>query len=887
MALPARVRVVSLTFVSLSHDIAIDVEFHCKDGIIYARGLQGFFQKILGDGLQGDGLRRRKPRLYIGKAFNVRNTYIIATRAELAEALEIDAAHVDDFIRFSWFLNVSRRGRRAADDVIETLIEEELAEKRPGEKKPAKKGLAEKEKKPAEEEKEPIDKKPAVREVEPREGARFRETLGQEPERKPEQGIGQKAEHKPGRRPEGHNGKPERPDRSPDRFMGLNESVVNGIDLEGMAREIIKDQLLLPAPDDNSAPSIDISIDRASVDLILERLQVGRFDSLESADVHEQALLLSTSPGFDRLISLDVVRNIVPFTYQVGAVKEVLRRMRGRAILADEVGLGKTIEAGLVMMEYILRGLAKRVLILCPPPLMSQWMDEMRSKFNMDFVASDDPSFTGRENPWLEIDRIVASIDTAKREPHSKLVQSAPFDLVIVDEAHRCRNRNTLNWKLVNGLKKKYILLLTATPVQNDLHELFNLITLLRPGQLETASDFSRRFITRGDRLKPKNVTELRTLMGEVMIRNRRETCGIQLPRRRAETVQVALSPEEAEFYSRVSEFVRARYGGHDEYSRHGEHGEHGEQSEHDEHDERNERGRNEHDMHDAHDVRDGHKAHKVHKASRATARLTLKTLQKEAGSSAFAAVPTLRRMRESGHFADSKEELEYFIGMGQAIESSAKAEALLKLLRNINEKVMVFTGYTATLEFLAQFLKKSGVSFATFSGEMPRLDKERAVEAFKGDRQVLLSTESGGEGRNLQFCHVMVNFDLPWNPMKIEQRIGRIHRIGQENDVFVFNLSAARTLEAHILDILDAKINMFELVVGELDMILGNIEEEEDFEDTIMDLWAGAKTEEELQERFGELGERLARARAQYEETKMYEDNIFGSELGSGGGDK
>ncbi|MEW6230660.1 MAG: SNF2-related protein, partial [Bacillota bacterium] len=336
---------------------------------------------------------------------------------------------------------------------------------------------------------------------------------------------------------------------------------------------------------------------------------------------------------------------------------------------------------------------------------------------------------------------------TAKREPHNKLVQSAPFDLVIVDEAHRCRNKNTLNWKLVNGLKKKYILLLTATPVQNDLQELFNLITLLRPGQLETASDFSRRFITRGDRLKPRNVANLRALMKEVMVRNRRETCGQELPRRRAETVRVSLTPEESEFYARVSEFVRAQY------------------------DARTDRG---------------------------TTRMTLKTLQKEAGSSAFAALPTIRRMLASGQLAGSKHDLEFLIDIGQAVRDSAKAQALLKLLRATRDKVLVFTGYTATLDFLAQVLERSGVSFATFSGEMTRMQKERAIEAFKEEAQVLLSTESGGEGRNLQFCHVMVNFDLPWNPMKIEQRIGRIHRIGQQNDVFVFNLSAGRTLEAH-----------------------------------------------------------------------------------------
>ncbi|HHV62436.1 MAG TPA: DEAD/DEAH box helicase family protein [Firmicutes bacterium] len=805
-ALPKKLNVAFLTFVSLSHDIAIDVEYNRKDGVLYAPGFQEFFKTILEDDRKGGRQTIKKPYLYIGKAVNVRDAYIVATRDEIAAAVGVDPARVDDYIRFSQFSWLMRR-RRHRKDVPEHR--EDVPERdASGDLHRAEGGplhRAERDKTGVERDLTGAEKGlPRVKGGFARAFARAERTLPQEGDE--------------------------------------------------LARDIIKAQLL-SIPDD-----VVIPVDRESIDLILGRLEAGRFDSLEGADVHEQALILSASPGFDRLISLDAVRNIVPFAYQVGAVKEVLRRMRGRAILADEVGLGKTIEAGLIMMEYILRGLAKRVLILCPPPLMSQWMDEMRSKFNMDFVASDDPSFTRLDNPWLKIDRIIASIDTAKREPHSKLVQSAPFDLVIVDEAHRCRNKNTLNWKLVNGLKKKYILLLTATPVQNDLQELFNLITLLRPGQLETASDFSRRFITRGDRLKPKNVAELRMLMREVMIRNRRETCGIQLPRRRAETVRVSLSPGEAEFYSRVSEFVRSQYGVAVDKA-----------------------GRN-----STNDKGATGSINKVAAGATGAAgatRFTLKTLQKEAGSSTFAALPTLRRMRESGHFAGCREDLERLIDIGQAVESSAKAEALLKLLQATSDKVLVFTGYTATLEFLARFLERAGVSFATFSGEMTRLEKERSIEAFKeGAVQVLLSTESGGEGRNLQFCHVMVNFDLPWNPMKIEQRIGRIHRIGQEHDVFVFNLSAARTLEAHILDLLDAKINMFELVVGELDMILGNIEEEEDFEDTIMDLWAGARTEEELRERFDNLGEQLARAKAQYDRAKEYEDVIFGSELGSGG---
>ena len=844
--LPKRPDVAPVTLVSLSHGVAVEAMFHRRHGALHAPGLRGFIESVLG--------RSRVPknlRLYIAKSRKMANTFVVATQDDLADALGIKPGEVDTALLFLSVQRalVSQQGKRGGSRHAQgrkSTMETGTAWPLGSLVSPALPGSHERST-AASARRAARGTSPAPRAAGLGDGAAAGAGAGTGTGAGAAAGAGARAGARADVGSGSHNdtdaasmravlGPPPAQDQDAERRAGLQAGKTPGRGepgsadsaLERTAQRIIREQLL-SVPDD-----IAIPVDEESVNTILARLDAGEFDTLESAEVHEQALVLSTSPGFDTLISLDVVRNVVPFAYQVAAVKDVLRKMRGRAILADEVGLGKTIEAGIVMMEYVLRGLARRVLVLCPPPLMSQWMDEMRSKFNMDFVASDDPSFMARENPWLEFDRIVASIDTAKREPHARLVQAAPFDLVIVDEAHRCRNRNTLNWKLVNGLKKKYILLLTATPVQNDLQELFNLITLLRPGQLETASDFSRRFITRGDRLKPKNVADLRALMKEVMVRNRRATCGLELPRRRAETVRISLAPQEREFYGKVTEFIRTQYAA------------------------------------------GGYKG---------PARLTLKTLQKEAGSTAFAAVPTIEQMLATGQFPSGEGELKRILDLGRSIRESAKAEALLRLLQATSDKVLVFTGYTATLHFLAQYLKRAGVSFATFSGEMGRLDKERAVKAF-GDRdgvQVLLSTESGGEGRNLQFCHVMVNFDLPWNPMKIEQRIGRIHRIGQENEVLVFNLSAADTLEAHILELLDAKINMFELVVGELDMILGNVEEEADFEDTIMDLWASSRTEAELRARLDGLGAQLAEAKARYDRTKEYEDSLFGSELDTG----
>ncbi|KKM10897.1 helicase SNF2 [Clostridiales bacterium PH28_bin88] len=543
--------------------------------------------------------------------------------------------------------------------------------------------------------------------------------------------------------------------------------------------------------------------------------------------VHQRAVLLSANPGFNTLMSLNVVRNAVPFEYQIKAVKDVLQRMRGRALLCDEVGLGKTIEAGLVVTEYLLRGLARKALVLCPSPLVEQWAEEFRSKFNLDFVLFDDPKFQGHPHPWQAFDRIIASIDTVKREPHRSRVMEMFFDIVVVDEAHRCRNRSTLNWTLVNQLQKKYILLLTATPVQNDLEELYNLITLLRPGQLETAASFTRNFITRGNRMQPKNVERLRMLTREVMIRNKRSSVGISLPKRSADTIQVALSPTETALYKGVTDYVRTQYAA---------------------------------------------------SAALGNTQMTLKTLQREVGSSPHAVIPTLRKLADSTKDPDNQKQLWDLLGLGSEIRNFSKGDALIRLLQALrNDKVIVFTGFTHTLDALAKLCHEAGIAAVVFHGQMRRLEKEAAIQQFARDVPVLLSTESGGEGRNLQFCHTMINFDLPWNPMRIEQRIGRIHRIGQQHHVHIYNLAAANTIEEQILNLLDSKINLFELVVGELDMILGDITEGRDFEDLLMEIWAGSASQAELDQKLADLGDALARSKDQYLKVRQAEEEIFG----------
>ena len=209
----------------------------------------------------------------------------------------------------------------------------------------------------------------------------------------------------------------------------------------------------------------------------------GPSDGARAWRLNGEAHRLSLVQGFDRLLSRPSLRGVTQYEHQERTALRVLREMRGRALLADEVGLGKTVEAGIILKEYALRGLARKVLILTPPALRTQWQEEMREKFSMDF------QILRSAKEWDTEPLLLASLDTAKREPHSTAAHNLRWDMVIVDEAHRLKNSASRNWRFVAGLHKKYMLLLTATPIQNDLDELFNLISLLKPGQLHTYDD--------------------------------------------------------------------------------------------------------------------------------------------------------------------------------------------------------------------------------------------------------------------------------------------------------------------------------------------------------------------------------------------------------------
>ncbi|HEX8107120.1 MAG TPA: DEAD/DEAH box helicase, partial [Kofleriaceae bacterium] len=263
---------------------------------------------------------------------------------------------------------------------------------------------------------------------------------------------------------------------------------------------------------------------------------------------------LAGAESFAELLSMARMVGVERHGYQIETVHRVLRTLRGRALLSDEVGLGKTIEALMVLLEYRVRGMANRVLVLAPPALVPQWVGELAAK------AGIAARTTEREGDavWRGDGVVVASLATARMQRNAAAVQAEPWDLVIVDEAHRVKRRGSSSWKLVDGLRSRFLLLLTATPIETELEELYQLVTLLKPGQFATPAAFRRRFVDPASPTSPKNREALRELLGEVMVRNTRASCGLKLPPRYVSTVVVEPDDAERALYAAAMAAVRS-----------------------------------------------------------------------------------------------------------------------------------------------------------------------------------------------------------------------------------------------------------------------------------------------------------------------------------------
>lgn len=551
--------------------------------------------------------------------------------------------------------------------------------------------------------------------------------------------------------------------------------------------------------------------------------------SLESVRPSVEQILHTTAAAKlldaleDNLLLAPIQSSVVPLPHQLYALNRAISRDRIRYLLADEVGLGKTIEAGLILRELKLRGRVKRILVVAPKGLVRQWQAEMRLHFGEKFQFIEPSELAAfrqwrsggageEENLWRMHDQVICSLDSVKplegrrgwsleqlnaynRERFEDLI-SASWDLVIIDEAHRMGGSTSqvARYKLGAALAEAspYLLLLSATPHQGKTDQFMRLMQLLDREAFPDESSVSR------DRVRPFVIrTEKRVSInaeGQPLFKPR-------VTRLQAVAWQ-ARHVAQQRLYEAVTDYVRHGYN-------------------------------------QAMATKQRHIGflmilmQRLVTSSTAAIRTTLEKRQalldapqpqanlfENTSADEWADLDGQSQVdlaMQSGGWELEKSEVETLLELARETEAAgtdAKAEALLELIYKLQQeegdpalKVLIFTEFVPTQAMLADYLESRGFSVATLNGSMDLEARTRAQQVFSKDVRVLISTDAGGEGLNLQFCHVIVNFDMPWNPMRIEQRIGRVDRIGQKHMVRAINFVLEDTVEHRVRQVLEAKL--------------------------------------------------------------------------------
>lgn len=514
---------------------------------------------------------------------------------------------------------------------------------------------------------------------------------------------------------------------------------------------------------------------------------------------------------------------VIPLPHQLLALQRAISGDRIRYLLADEVGLGKTIEAGLILRELKIRGLVRRILVVAPAGLVLQWQSEMKSHFNEDFRLILPGSLSAlrqagaideNENLWRMHQQVICPLDSVKpidsrrgwsqeqlarynRERFEDLV-SAGWDLIIIDEAHRIggSTEQVARFKLGDALSQAapYLLLLSATPHQGKSDAFRRLIGFLDADALPGDDAISREavapFVIRTEKRRAIDAE------GNPLFKPR----FTQL----VPIVWGAAHAEQRALYDAVTEYVR------DGYNR---------------------------------AIKEKQTAvgflmilmQRLITSSIAAIRTSLErrlaVLDLPQGQLSLfpedvgedwseldgqQQLDTLLKTRLKG-LKDERKEVELLLSAARRCEASGpdvKAEALLDRIQQQQReesdptlKVLIFTEFVPTQVMLADFLERRGFTVVSLNGAMDLEERRQAQRCFAADAQIMISTDAGGEGLNLQFCHVIVNYDLPWNPMKIEQRIGRVDRIGQKHIVRAMNFALADTVELRVREVLEEKL--------------------------------------------------------------------------------
>ena len=579
------------------------------------------------------------------------------------------------------------------------------------------------------------------------------------------------------------------------------------------------------------------------------------------------------------------------------------------AILADEVGLGKTIEAGILLSQKWAEG-KRRILIICPSSLRKQWVNELADKFYLKADVLDNFSFSkkikdGIKDPFDSTDKIkICSYQFARKK--AEQIQLTNWDLVVLDEAHYLRNAykfgSVTSQTIQRALRDHKKVLLTATPLQNKLDELYGLVSFIDPEIFGDLKSFRRNYVLESGTRDIEGLKErLKSIVHRTLRRDVKEF--INYRERIPITQQFTPTPLEQELYEKVLDYLRQ-------------------------------------------DIAYAFPAAQKH--------LIQSVIFKLLGSSSFAIgrtlealIKRLKYMLDNSKVVDEElyqlfleeyesledeldeanddddaaderaeitlddkiaieaeiEKLESFLLLAKSIEHNEKGEKLMVALNKgfdklqelgAASKALIFTESTRTQQYLFDRLSKEEYAgkILLFNGSnndevskdiynkwkndpknVAKLTGSRAVDirhalvdAFKSDDyQIMVATEAAAEGINLQFCSMIVNYDLPWNPQRVEQRIGRCHRYGQEFDVVVVNfLNAANAVEARVFELLDRKFRLFEGVFGISDEVLGTIENGVDFEKRIIEVYKLCRTKNEIEDYFKKLNDEFEEQIAQ-----------------------
>ena len=548
------------------------------------------------------------------------------------------------------------------------------------------------------------------------------------------------------------------------------------------------------------------------------------------------------------------------------------------AILADEVGLGKTIEAGILLCQKWAED-RRHLLIIAPASLRTQWRDEITEKFGIPVIILESKLFaslksTGINNPFDSNNIVIVSYDFARRR--ADFLSKISWDLVVVDEAHKLRNvykTNNISAQEINRAIKPYKkVLLTATPLQNNLQELYGLISIIDDNFFSNTSNFSERYNAVSIR-DNSYYGELKARLQSIIHRTLRKqvTEYVKYTKRNAVTVEYDLSEEERLIYNKLSDYLDNPFT--------------------------------------------------IGISSAARPLLGL-LIRKILSSSSYALCHTLKKiinrlenfdvfnpLCDDESYLDLEDQIATFqteisditiaesevdelkgiISIIENLSKESKSEALIKALNigfnkmaesNAPHKALIFTESTRTQTYLQKFLSNLGYNVAIFNGTnnsietnriytnwkhkkplaiqsgVSAVDKRKAiVDYFKDSADILIATEAGAEGINLQFCSLVINYDLPWNPQRIEQRIGRCHRYGQRHDVIVINfVNRSNRADMRVFELLNNKFNLFNGVLGASDEIIGAVESSIDFEKRIENIYRTCRTPKEIDDAFDAL---------------------------------